>query len=134
PSLPTGAAWMWAPELDVLHQVSFPANATYDSGKPLAAGRKGPEPGPLDLAAVRGRLELVAKEAVENDPRRLKARIAVLEEALATNERAKSSAVSQTEIAAAEQRGHKRGYSDGIRHFVATLADWLPSTRARLAE
>ena len=38
-SLPTGTAWMWAPQLDVLKQVQFPPISTYDSGKPAAAGR-----------------------------------------------------------------------------------------------
>ena len=58
-----------------MRKVGFPLIATYDSGKPRA-GAKDPALKPIDLAAVRGKLELVAKEAVENDPRRLKARIA----------------------------------------------------------
>ena len=76
PSLPTGSAWLWAPELDILRKVGFPANATFDSGKPAAAGRHGPTLKPIDLDAVKGKLQIVAKEAVENDPKRLKARIA----------------------------------------------------------
>src|SRR6185312_8075701 len=83
PSLPTGTGWLWAPELDILKQATFPLVTTYDSGVPPKAGTHAPTLNPIDLAAVRGRLEVVAKEAVENDPRRLKARIAELEKQLA---------------------------------------------------
>src|SRR5262245_728079 len=108
PSLPTGTAWVWSPQLEILKRASFPPNRTFDSGKPMAAGRKTPEPKPIDLAAVRGKLELVAKEAVENDPRRLKARIAELERAAASNATAKTDVA---EIAAAERRGFERGFA-----------------------
>jgi hypothetical protein len=111
PSLPTGTGWIWSPERDLLRRVSFPLCTTYDSGKPVAAGKKGPELKPIDLAAVRGRLEAVAKDIVENDPRRLKARIAELERQL-SNQTAKSDAVSKAELEA-QRRAYERGQRDG---------------------
>jgi len=87
PSLPTGSAWLWAPELNVLRQVDFPLASTFDSGKPQKPGSKSPDLKPIDLAAVRGKLETVAKEAIENDPRRLKARIAELEKQLTARQK-----------------------------------------------
>ena len=129
PSLPTGTAWVWAPEMDILCKVSFSLPSTYDGGKRVAPGKKEPELKPIDLAAVRGKLEIVAKEAVENDPRRLKARIAELERKLAADEKAKSNAVPQAEVNAAEQRGYERGIVDGrmemVAHYTETL---LPLT------
>lgn len=113
PSLPTGTAWIWAPELDLLRKMNFPLPGTYDGGTRVAPGRKTPELKPIDLATVRGRLEIVAKEAVENDPRRLKARIAELERGVASNERAKSNAVPTVEIETAERRGYAAGRRDG---------------------
>jgi uncharacterized protein DUF87 len=127
PSLPTGTAWMWAPELDILRKVGFPLIATYDSGKPRA-GAKDPALKPIDLAAVRGKLELVAKEAVENDPRRLKARIAALEREVllfsTSNEGAK---INTAAIEAAEQRGYQRGRQDGQREGAIAAARELRS-------
>ena len=84
PSLPTGRAWIWAPELNVLRRDDFPLVSTYDSGKPPSPGSKNvPTLRPIDLSAVQGKLEAVAREAAENDPRRLKGRIAELEKQLA---------------------------------------------------
>jgi uncharacterized protein len=133
PSLPTGTAWMWAPELDILRKVGFPLIATYDSGKPRA-GAKDPALKPIDLAAVRGKLELVAKGVVENDPRRLKARIAALEREVllfsTSNEAAKNNAAAQkSAIAAAEQRGYQRGAQEArLDAFASTMELLLPLT------
>jgi len=40
PSLPTGSGWIWAPELGVLEQATFPRISTYDSGRAMAATEK----------------------------------------------------------------------------------------------
>lgn len=82
PSLPTGEAWVWAPEHDILKRARFPEIKTWDSGKPVAAGRHGPTLAPIDLEKLKGRFEVVAKEAIENDPRRLKAQVAELQRQL----------------------------------------------------
>lgn len=117
PSLPTGTAWVWAPELDLLQKGTFPQIVTYDSGKPLAAGRKGPALKPIDLADVRGKLETVAKEAIESDPRRLKARIAELQHNLQRAEQALAKmpvvGTSKADLDAADNAGHQRGHAEG---------------------
>lgn len=113
PSLPTGTAWVWAPELDVFQKGAFPTIVTYDSGKPLAIGRKGPALKPIDLADVRGKLATVAREAVENDPRRLKAKIAELERALKAATEFRKTTPDQTAIKEAARRGYERGVLAG---------------------
>jgi hypothetical protein len=106
PSLPTGTAWVWSPELGILHKGKFPAIATFDSGKPLASG-KGPALASIDLAAVRGKLEIVAKDAIENDPARLKRRVAELEAEL------RKAPKQQGPDPAALDHAHHAGYSKG---------------------
>lgn len=125
PSLPTGTAWLWAPELDILRKVAFPRIETFDSGKILAS-QKAPALKPIDLAAVRGQLETIAREAVENDPKRLRAKIADLERALAkvsisssSNEAAKMDMGAR--VAEAERRGYERGLEANREAFAAAL-------------
>lgn len=114
PSLPTGTAWVWAPELDVLRRGAFPAVVTYDSGKPITARGQVPALKPIDLDAVRGKLETVAREAVENDPRRLKARIAELEKQL----RAKAAPDPD-----AMEKRYQAGLQEGMRIEAANSAE-----------
>lgn len=88
PSLPTGEGWIWSPEVGILERVTFPKITTYDtsrapdgeSGKIVLAN--------IDLPSIQARLETVASDAFNDDPKRLRARIAELERA------AKSSPVS----------------------------------------
>jgi hypothetical protein len=115
PSLPTGTAWLWAPELDVLKKVAFPRNSTFDSGAPPAAGKRGPSLKPIDLAAVRGKLEIVAKEAIENDPKRLKARIAELERSLAAKPKAE---MDQAQLDAIVERAKQRGRDEAAEEVA----------------
>lgn len=107
PSLPTGVGWVWSPELGVLHKGRFPNIATFDSGKPQPG--KGPALTPIDLAAVRGKLEVVAKDAVENDPARLKREVADLKKQLA----AKGICTADTPDQAAPDRARADGYGSG---------------------
>jgi hypothetical protein len=118
PSLPTGTAWLWAPELDALKKIAFPANDTFDSGKPLA-GRKGPALKPIDLSAVRGKLEIVAKEAAENDPKRLKARVAQLEREL----KGHGDQIDAAVLKSAEDRAFAAGVEEGKRATAAAYAE-----------
>lgn len=130
PSLPTGTAWVWAPELDVLKKAAFGEIGTYDSGRPLAAGKSGPTLKPIDLSAARGKLEIVAREAVENDPKRLKAEVARLTREVA---QARSAAVPTPDpqaVANADATGYRRGKVDGYAEAIGGL---LPTAR-RLTE
>jgi len=74
PSLPTGTGWVWAPELGILQKISFPKINTYDSSKAPDGDQGQIVLGSIDLPAIQARLEIVAREAVENDPKRLRAR------------------------------------------------------------
>jgi uncharacterized protein len=81
PSLPTGEGWIWAPELGVLKRAKFPKIQTYDSSRAPDGGRTEIVLANIDLPAIQARLETVAKETLENDPKRLRARIAELQKA-----------------------------------------------------
>jgi hypothetical protein len=52
PSLKTGDAWVWSPEIGFLERVHFPLARTYDSGKAPTGGEGGPELQPLKLDEV----------------------------------------------------------------------------------
>jgi mRNA-degrading endonuclease RelE of RelBE toxin-antitoxin system len=123
---------MWSPQLDILRQVRFPAISTYDSGKPPAAGRRGPELKPIDLAAVRGKLEAVAKEAIENDPVRLRARVANLERELAAAPARERTLAQAQQVA--EQRGWERGVDEGYQAGLAEGRDTAVNTVRKLIE
>ena len=79
-TLKTGQGWVWAPELGVLERVQFPTIRTFDSGRaPDLEGASGPVLAPIDREAIAGRLKAVAQDAIDNDPKRLRAKIAELE-------------------------------------------------------
>jgi hypothetical protein len=85
---------------------------------------------PLDVDALRGKLEVIAKEAVENDPKRLKARIAELERELARKpeEPTPDPAVMRAAVDDAQVRGYAVGRRDGfeaMRKQAATQAQEL---------
>lgn len=139
PSLPTGAAWLWAPELDVLRKVEFPRIQTYDSGRPLGS-RKAPTLPPIDLAKVSGKLEVVAKEAVENDPKKLKAEIAQLRRQMADAAKLAAKDGQRPDpqaIEAAEQRGFEKAKKQlaaaSERETQKAIADLLGSVSDALA-
>lgn len=118
PSLPTGQAWIWSPEMGVLSRAAFPLTTTFDSGKaPAGDGDDGPVLAPIDVDAVQARLEVVAKDAIENDPKRLKAEIASLKRQMAGMQRkvVADPAFEQE----AEQRGYERGWRDGANAGAA---------------
>jgi uncharacterized protein len=114
PSLPTGTGWIWAPELGVLDQVTFPRISTYDSGRAPDGGHGKIVLASIDVPAIEKRLETVAKDVVENDPKRLRARIAELE-------RSGGSALPAA-ISNAKDDGYRRGKIDGYREGIAALS------------
>lgn len=78
-SLPTGHGWVWAPEIGLLTLLAFPRISTYDSSKAPDGSTKQIVLANIDLPAIQTRLEVVAKEVLENDPKKLRARIAELQ-------------------------------------------------------
>lgn len=84
PSLPTGDAWIWSPEINFLSREHFPLARTYDSGKAPTSEDGGPQLKPLNLEKLKGRLASIEEEAKANDPKALKAEVARLQRELAS--------------------------------------------------
>ena len=80
PSLPTGDAWVWSPEIGHLARAHCALAATYDSGH--VRTQEIPDLAPIDVAEIAGSLERVGTEVLEDDPKTLRRRIAELEREL----------------------------------------------------
>ncbi len=110
PSLPTGTAWVWSPEIDILEKVKFPLATTFDSGKAPSIGDAGPSLTPIDVKAIGAKMETIRLDAAANDPVRLKRQIAELQKQIAA---APKAAADPAAIEAAEKRGYERGRAEG---------------------
>lgn len=105
PSLPTGEGWVWSPALDFLKRVKFPKITTYDSsrapdgvsGKVVLAN--------IDLASIQNRLESVASDAFNDDPKRLRARIIELERQVKSSSTTQAPEVEGAIVKATFDRG-----------------------------
>lgn len=117
PSLATGAAWVWSPEIDLLEKVKFPLAATFDSGKP-SAHQQALEP--IDVKSMGDRLDAIRQEVLANDPARLRREIAALQAKLAAAPKAETDPEA---IEAARQRGYSRGFDDGQKIGWNAAAD-----------
>lgn len=126
-ALKTGHGWVWAPELGILERVAFPKISTFDSSRAPdeAADGKGPVLAPIDRDSISSRLQIVAAEAVANDPARLKARVRELEQQVKRGE--KSAPMPSPELLqAAEARGFERGHQEAQRAAAAHLKSLKP--------
>jgi hypothetical protein len=110
PSMKTGDAWIWSPELGHLERARFSLAKTFDSGRPRI-GEAGPELQPIDLTALKGKLTTVEAEFKANDPKALRAEIAALKRQLASQPVEKIN----TPDPAATEEAEKRGYAEGYR-------------------
>lgn len=127
-ALKTGSAWLWAPELGVLERVTFPKIRTLDSGRaPDGTEISGQVLAAIDRDAIAARLKAVAQEAIDNDPKRLRARIAELEREA---KRPKELAVDADLLARMRQEGFDEGKREALRlhrelrdRLVAVLGD-----------
>lgn len=119
--LKTGQGWVWAPEIGVLERVTFPKIKTFDSSRAPdeADGGDGPVLAPIDRDAISQRLEAVAKEAVANDPARLKAEIAKLKREATARPQVQSA--DPQEIERADKAGYERGFREGTTAARAAL-------------
>ncbi len=126
-SLKTGQGWVWAPELNILERVTFPKIKTFDSSRAPGEAEDGDGPvlAPIDRDAISRRLEAVAKEAVANDPARLKAEIASLRKQVAAKDVA--APVDPEAIENADRAGYERGFREGA---AATKETLLPKAQA----
>lgn len=129
PSLPTGEGWVWAPEVNLLKRVKFPQISTYDSSRAPDGDGSAIVLAKIDLPSIQARLDAVAKDVVDNDPKRLKARIAELELAKGKPD--------QEAIRKADEAGYVRGRADaglalrvevdGLAGISGRLGDLLSS-------
>jgi hypothetical protein len=99
-------AWVWSPEIDFGPRlVHWPMFSTFDSFKQQDPGDVPPTGwASVDLEDVKARLAAVVKDAVDNDPKALRARIRELESALKRGDDM------------GFDGGHKNGYDTGHSH------------------
>ena len=126
PSLTTGTGWIWAPEQDLLEKVKSPMIRTYDSSKAPESGQVNSVVlSKIDREGIAHKLETVAAEIVNDDPKRLKERIAELE---------KPKAIDPQALKAEYERGWADGYNASCDHLIQLIGNTRkePRTEARL--
>lgn len=124
PTLQRGHGVVWIPGRGILETAAFPEKRTFDSSATPKRGetRAAAALKPLNVDALRGRLDAVAKEAVENDPKRLKAKIAELErEMRGLVGKTVDGTVLEAEREKAQHAGYSRGKIDGYAEGIAAL-------------
>jgi len=138
-SLPTGSAWLCSGEARIFEQIAFRKFATFDN----AATPTGDddafevETAPVDQDELHAIIGDAVAEAEENDPKRLKARVAELERQVASAGKAAApdpSALRQAEergrqAAGEDQRrvGQSEGYGRAIHDAVSALRGLRPN-------
>lgn len=130
-TLKTGQGWVWAPEIGVLDQVTFPKIKTFDTSRAPEQDDDGVGPvlAPIDRDTIQKRLETVAADAMANDPARLKAEIAKLKrEAATASKQVPPPDPRATE--AVERAIYDRGFQDGT---LATKNALAPKAEAVVA-
>ena len=136
PSLERGRGVIWIPTRGILKTESFPLKMTFDSSRAPKRGEKKHNATlkPLDLGRLKDRLAKVETETKANDPKILKAEITELRAKLAKAEKSAPTAPDKEAIAAAEQRGFRKGLREtaaAYGTFGSLLAAiQVPLTRA----
>lgn len=129
PSLPVGDAWVWAPQLDFLERKHFPLAVTYDSGT-ADANASARELPPIDTEKLGAKMDGIRQEAMANDPKRLKARIAELEREKA---QVKPAGATPEELDAAYQLGKMDGFTEGVDDAARRLGQKVLDFAAQFA-
>lgn len=119
-SLKTGTGWLWAPELGLLERVAFPKIRTLDSGRaPDGSEIEGRVLAEIDRNAIATRLKAVAQEAIDNDPKRLRARIAELER----QAKQQPAVIDERRIRETFNDGFSKGYAAGLKDAERSVLD-----------
>ena len=142
PSLRTGDAWIWSPEMDHLERAHCPLAATYDSGH--ARTRESLDLPAIDVAEIAARLEAAGAEVLADDPKALRRRIAELERELrkkapaAVDEAELYRRVGAALVPVHEDYARRLSKADraiaGLAGEVRALAGKLEEARASLAD
>ncbi len=129
-SIPTGSGWICSGEAKILEFRQFPRIRTFDNSKTPTeeAAEIDVKTAPVDQEKLRAIIGDAVKEAEENDPKRLKQRVAQLERELATLQKAAPAAgASKADLDAEYARGREdgilRGRSDALTGVVKVLDD-----------
>jgi hypothetical protein len=129
-SLPTGTGWICSGEARIFAKVAFPRIQTYDNTA-TPTGDDGPEvkTAPVDQKRLRAIIGEAVAEVEANDPKALKAEIAMLKASISAASKSGEKVTADPVLLAAE---YDRGLVDGIeRGKVTGIA--LGLTRAQAA-
>jgi uncharacterized protein len=110
-SLRVGEGWVWAPDLDLLKRVKFPAIKTLDTSATPQSGVKRIEPKRLaraDLTKIEAELQKASKDAAATPGKTIKI-----------------AAAAAADLEAAEHRGYTRGRADGEATAKRTIGELL---------
>lgn len=127
PAFDRGEAVVYIPRRKVLNIAQFPKKVSFDSSRSPERGEKKNRPDialkPLDIDALKKRLEKVEAEAKANDPSALKSEIAKLKREKAELERAKPAPPDAAALTARQEKAIQRagvagkveGYADAMK-------------------
>jgi hypothetical protein len=120
PTMQIGQGVVWLPGHGILKTVQFPSKVTFDSSRTPKRGEKQKHTAalkPLDLGALKERLQIVTAETKANDPKALK--LQLVEKDLEIKRlqsqltyKSTSAAADPAAIDAAEKRGFERAQKD----------------------
>lgn len=130
PGLERGDAWCWAPQSGYLERIHFPIASTFDSGT-AEANSSTRELAPIAIAQIGEKMDAIRQQAMENDPKRLRAVIDQLERERA-HERAHP-LIDATAIENARKAGYQAGYIKGTEDERQRLGQKVLSFAADFA-
>jgi hypothetical protein len=151
PSLPTGDAWVWAPELDIFARTTVRKRKTFDSSATPKPGQRKQVPkvfAPIDLEKLGERIKATVAEKQANDPRALKARILELERGALNNDGLAGKALADLRQQASEAElriermrnyaqeviGEAKACVDNLQANASELLDSIKDARGRMEE
>lgn len=111
-ALPTGTGWVYSGEAGIFEKRQFPRIQTYDNSKTPTGTEEehAIESAPVDQHQLRALLGDAVAEVEANDPKKLKARIAELEQqGIGTGD-----GYTKADLDAEHARGRVEGYSAGV--------------------
>jgi hypothetical protein len=124
PSLKKGDAWVWWPEGELLERRHFPPCGTFDSSRGLESEEQAGDLPPIDVSRIKSRLEATAREAIENDPGRLREQLRKAQGEITRLREMAPVALPEPDsgaIDAAYQTGRDEGASDTRRELAESL-------------
>jgi hypothetical protein len=124
PSLERGRGVVWIPTRGILETANFPLKVTFDSSRTPKRGEKKHDATlrPLDLGRLKDRLSKVEAETKANDPKALKAEIAMLRRTMAAKSAVGISTPDPEAVDGAYRKGLAEGLASGENRARAALS------------